>query len=258
MKKTERKIKILDILRKENGLPIQILANQLEVSHMTVRRDVEELAEEKKVRLIHGGVILSPSLSYDRGENPYTLHEAGEKLSEIKDRIARRAASIIEPGETLAIDSGSTTEYLARNLPENMELNVICYALNIITQVAGMDQVKSIFAGGMLHKNLLMFESPEGLSLIRRYRATTAFISAAGVSLDLGVTCMNDYERETKIAVIESSVRKVLLADSSKFGVVRSEYFAEVDSFDAIVTDSGLNDEIKSALESRGIEVIVA
>jgi DeoR/GlpR family transcriptional regulator of sugar metabolism len=79
MKKTERKIKILDILRKENGLPIQILANQLEVSHMTVRRDVEELAEEKKVRLIHGGVILSPSLSYDRGENPYTLHEAGRK-----------------------------------------------------------------------------------------------------------------------------------------------------------------------------------
>lgn len=258
MKKTERKIKILDILLKENGLPVQILANQLGVSHMTVRRDVEELAAEEKVRLIHGGVILSPGLSFERGENPYTLHEAGERLSETKNRIARCALSIIGPGETLAIDSGSTTEYLARNLPADMELTVLCYALNIITQIAGMKHIKSIFAGGILHKNLLMFESPEGLSLIRRYRATTAFISAAGVSPDLGVTCMNGYERETKIAVIGSSVRKVLLADSSKFGVVRSEYFAEVDHFDIIITDSGLSDEIRSGLESRGIEVIVA
>lgn len=258
MKKDERKRTIVSILRRENGLPVQIIANQLNVSHMTVRRDVEELVADDMVRLIHGGVILSPRLTNEPSDSPYSLHTAGAKLSDVKLAIGQKAAELIEDGDTLIIDLGSTTEFLAKNLPQDKDLTVLSYALNIITQTAKMERVRSVFAGGVLHDNTLMFESPESILLIQRYRATKAFISAAGVSLDLGVTCMNAYERETKVAAIDSSAERILLVDSSKIGTIRSEYFAEIDIFDRIVTDDRLDAEMETALTERGIEVIRA
>jgi DeoR family transcriptional regulator, deoxyribose operon repressor len=258
MKKAERMRTIVNILRRENGLPVQDIADHLHVSHMTVRRDVEELVADDLVRLIHGGVILSPRLSSERSESPYSLHNAEAKRSETKLAIGCRAAQLIADGDTLIIDSGSTTEFLAKHLPQDKNLTVLSYALNIIAQTAKMERVTSVFAGGILHENTLMFESPEGLALIQRFRATKAFISAAGISLELGVTCMNAYERETKAAAIESSAEKILLADSSKFGAIRSEFFADLEIFDKIVTDESLDREMAAALSERGIEVILA
>ena len=258
MSKAERKDIIVSLLKKENGLPVRIIARQLNVSHMTVRRDLEELVAEGLVRLIHGGVILSPRLNQGTSEQSYSLREAGVEHAEAKARIGRRASELVENGDTLIIDSGSTTEFLVEQLPRDMDLTVIGYALNIVTRTARMPRTRSVFAGGFLHENTLMFESPEGLALIRRHRAAKAFVSAAGVSLELGVTCLNAYERETKITVLESAAYNVLLADSSKFGAVRSDYFADIDRFDAVVTDSGLDAAIGDALKDRGLEVIIA
>ncbi|MFA7565863.1 MAG: DeoR/GlpR family DNA-binding transcription regulator [Alkalispirochaeta sp.] len=267
MKKADRKQTIVELLQRENGLPVRVIAEKLKVSHMTVRRDVEELVADDLVRNIHGGVILSPRLTggHSAGgqvngpvESPYSLHTAGTKQPEEKRVIGLRAVELIEDGDTLIIDSGSTTEFLAMHLPEDKNLTVLSYALNIITQTVKMERVRSVFAGGVLHQNTLMFESPEGLALIRRFRAAKAFISAAGVSLDLGVTCMNAYERESKEAAIESAAERILLVDSTKFGVIRSEYFADVDRFDTVVSDSGLDGRMKAALQERGIRVILA
>lgn len=258
MNKCERKITIVDTLKRENGLPVRLIAEQLGVSHMTVRRDVEELVSEDQVRLIHGGVILSPRITRGKTEErPYSLSEAEATLSDVKYRIGKRAAALIDDTDTLLIDIGSTTEYLAASLPQDKSLTVICFSLNIINRVVQMDQVKSVFTGGLLHKDTLMFESPEGLVMIRRHRATKAFISAAGVSLELGVTCRNTYERETKSAAIESAAQCILLADSSKFGAIRSNYFANINQFDVIVTDTGLDEAIRGQLEERQIEVIL-
>ncbi|RLW68703.1 MAG: hypothetical protein B6D68_03145 [spirochete symbiont of Stewartia floridana] len=169
----------------------------------------------------------------------------------------RRAADYIDDMDILIIDSGSTTEYLAENLPQNRSLTVMGFSLNIIGRTAKMERVESVITGGLFHQNTLMFESREGLALIQRYRATKAFISAAGVSLDLGVTCRNAYERETKMAAIESSARRILLADSSKFGVIRSEYFADIEQFDMIITDAGLDEAVYAKLEEHCIEVVL-
>jgi DeoR family deoxyribose operon repressor len=118
--------------------------------------------------------------------------------------------------------------------------------------------VKSVFAGGVLHANTLMFESPEGLELITRHRATKAFISAAGVNVEFGVTCSNAYEREPKRVAIESAVEKILVADSSKFGMIRSDYFADLSDFDTVVTDSRLDPTHRDELERLGIRVYTA
>ncbi len=258
VKKEARIEKILKMLQKENGLQVQVLSRNLDVSHMTVRRDLEQMVSEDQVRLIHGGVILSQRFSAGCAETPYSLHTAGAQHSESKQLIGIRAAALIENHDTLIIDSGSTTECLAASISSDLQLTILSYSLNVITKTACMGNIRSVFAGGNLHLNTLMFESPEGISMIQRYRATKAFISAAGITQDFGVTCRNAYERETKKAVIESSVQKILVADSSKFGMIRSEYFADLSSFDTIVTDQGLSREHRNVLRELSIELIIA
>jgi len=103
-----------------------------------------------------------------------------------------------------------------------------------------------------------MFESPESLEMIRNFRATKAFVSASGVNSQFGVTCMNSYERETKKAVLLSSLRKILLVDSSKFGVIRSDYFARLSDFDEIVTDAGIPSEYSELIKDLGIVLRIA
>lgn len=238
-------------------MPVQDIADQLGVSHMTVRRDLDILAEEQQIRLIHGGALLNPTV-YGMGDAPYSLIAAGSVNADLKRRVGAAAATLIEPEDSLIIDSGSTTEWIARFLPEQISLTVLSYALNIATETVRKDGCRTVFAGGTLHKNLLMFESPEGLALIRRFRARRAFISAAGVSLTSGVTCANDYERETKRAAMESSAENILVVDSTKFDVILSEHFADITEFTTVVTDDAADPNTVVDLKRMGIRVILA
>lgn len=258
MNKTERLNRIFDIVKRENGVPIQVLARHLDVSHMTIRRDLESLVDDNLVKLIHGGVILNPELKDEKNDDPYSLNVAGSVHAEEKRKIGALAASLVETDDTLIVDSGSTTEYLAKSLPQDRRITVITYALNIVTDVASLSNVRLVCPGGIFHSNALMFESPEGRELIERHRATKAFISAAGVHNEFGVTCSNAYERDTKRSAIDSSAKKILIADSSKFGVIRSDYFADLDAFDLVVTDDRLQPSFKNYLEELGIEVLLA
>ncbi|MGA2547059.1 MAG: hypothetical protein ABSF43_10955 [Rectinemataceae bacterium] len=169
--------------------------------------------------MFHGSVTLHPSIGNEAPENYYSLISAGAKNSERKKKIGELAASLIEPDDTLIIDCGSTAEYLAKNLPENFVYTVLCYSLNIASEAARRKNCRLMFSGGLFHENTLMFESPEGLEMIRNFRATKAFITASGASAQFGVTYLNFYERETKKTIIRSSMIKNLLIDSSKSNI---------------------------------------
>jgi DeoR family deoxyribose operon repressor len=116
---------------------------------------------------------------------------------------------------------------------------------------------KLVFPGGYFHTNTLMFESPEGIEIIKRIRANKAFISAAGVSEKLGVTCATDYEKETKKAIIDSSDVKILLIDSTKFGKVKISHFADLTDFDIIITDIGIPKKFVEIIKSLGIKLYI-
>lgn len=257
MNKLERIDIIMRTLREHKASTIQDLAKLLDVSHMTIRRDLASLMGEGRVRILYGGIILNPE-GDSGGESYYSLIAAGSKFQESKKVVGRLAASLIEPEDALIIDAGSTAEYFARCLPEDRPYTVLCYALNIVAETVRRKNIKTIFSGGLFHENTLMFESPEGLAMIRRYRATKAFITASGVNAQFGVTCMNSYERETKQAAISSSLCKILLVDSSKFGLVRSDHFAELSDFDEVITDAGIPEEYVEILRSKGIALRIA
>lgn len=236
---------------------IKELSKKLEVSEMTIRRDLRELSKSNIVTLIPGGAILKKNPPIDKDEEKYLIQAAESLMLEEKIKISRKAASLIEPNDVIVIDTGSTTENLPKFIPENMPLTVICYALNILFNVYENKNWKLIFPGGYFHGDTLMLESPEGIEMIKRIRANKSFISAAGVSEKLGVTCATAYEKETKRAVIESSDKKILLVDSTKFGKIKISHFADLTDFDIIITDTGISKEFVNIIKNIGIKLYI-
>jgi len=252
-KKVRRLRKIVDILKIHNAMSVNELADLMKVSHMTIRRDMEYLADQSIIKIIHGGAVYNPVDIKNGAAEKYDLTSAISRYTDEKIRIGKKCASLFDSEEVIILDTGSTVEYVARFIPDNFPLTVICYTLNTLMTIHRKNRCKMIFAGGYFHKDTLMFESPEGIHLIKRNRASVAVISASGIDASLGITCASPYETEAKKATIKSSRKKILAVDSSKFGKIGAAYFAEMDDFDIIVTDSGISDEYKDIIKEKGI-----
>ncbi len=238
-KRQDRIARILDSLSSAGGASIKDLAAALDVSEMTIRRDLELLSEDGRVRLVHAGAVASAPRWIHRSLTS-TAPGAEEKM-----RIGQKAASLVEPGDVVIIDSGATTEWLARSIPPGLPVTILCFALNIALHAGRHPSRTVVLAGGAMREETLVCESPEGVSLVRRYRANKAFLSAGGVSESLGVTCIDAAEAELKKAAVASSQTRILLADSRKFGRVTPSWFADLKDFDAIVTDAGISLELR-------------
>lgn len=238
---------LLDTLKESPVLSIKELADRFQVSEMTIRRDIDYLKEN---RLFYENQASEPAA---RDHDEYLYSSEQIRNYDKKDRIARFAAGMIEEGDILILDSGTTTGVLSKYIPEQMQLTVLCYNYHILSQLQGNEKLSLIFAGGYFHRNDLMFESVEGIGLIRRTRASKMFVSASGVHEKLGMTCAHNYEVVTKKAALESSLQKILVTDSSKFGQVKPGYFAELEEIDEIVTDDGLSQEWQELIAEKDI-----
>jgi len=243
---------LMEILGAQKSASISDLAARLDVSHMTIRRDLELLETSGKVRLFHGGVALTGGTGTGyRG--PYRLDAAEMINHREKEAIARHAASLVNNGDIVFFDGGSTVEMVPEFITPGTQITAVCYSYNILSRVLEMENSKIILLGGAYHSSSDVFESAESTTLLKRTRITKAFISANAVQADLGVTCSNQFEVATKQAAIESSLARYLLVDSSKFGNVFSSFFAEAGDFHLIITDDHLQPEIFEEYSSRGI-----
>ncbi len=256
MNKNLRMKEILNTLRLRSVVNIKELKQKLNVSEMTIRRDLNELSRDQVVKLIPGGAILQPvnDLGSEEESKYHITHDGNVHIRE-KINIGRKAASLIEPYDTVILDIGSTTEYVAKFLREDIILTTVCFTLNVLVDIYRKKNCRVIFPGGYLHDETLMFESIEGIRLIQRTRADKAFVSAAGVHHELGVTTVYPYELETKQAIMKSAKTNILVVDSSKFGKTKSVYFADLSDFDLIITDEGIPQEYVKAIHDLGIKL---
>lgn len=251
-KRQDRLSRIIATLQETHGATIRELADQLAVSEMTIRRDLEQLEAEHVVRLLHAGAILAPA-GLQGVRRVFSLAEGESAGAAERMRIGRKAASLVEPGDVAILDSGAAAEWLARSLPPELAATVLCYSLNILVEARRKPGVSVVAAGGVLREDTLVFESAEGVALIRRYRANKAFLCAGGVSGRLGVTCLESGEAELRKAALASSQVRILLADSGAFGKVLPAWFADLKDFDAIVTDTGVSLEYVEIVRDLGI-----
>ncbi len=258
-KKEQRLNYIIEHLKKNNAASIRELSELCNVTMMTIRRDLEILKERNIIKFFHGGAVYNP----DYKENPeqhidYLIQKQKMLHKEEKLAIAKSAAALISENETIMLDSGTTIFYLSKEIPNEFSLTTICWSLNIIEVLTKKQKCNMIASGGIYHHETQMFESLQGLDLVKNTRASKAFISAGGVHKDLGVTCPFPYEAETKRAAIKSSMTNILLVDSSKFNKVCTGHLGDITDFDIVITDHNISDEYREFLLEKGVSLIIA
>lgn len=255
--KNKRLKEILDYLIENGGASVKDIAKQMNISEMTARRDLYSLREQNLIRYI-SGVAIYNACQINKSGTTYQLTQEQLINNDHKRRIGVKAASLVVPGDTVIIDTGSTTEQLALNFPQVSPCTVLCYNANILKALIDREDINLMLVGGTYHRNAQMFESPEGISFINRTRASKVFLSAAGISELLGITCVNQYEIEVKQASMRTAQTRILLADSSKFEKIRPALFAQLSDIDIVITDDQIPDSWLETLARHNIEVLIA
>ncbi|MCU6746075.1 MULTISPECIES: DeoR/GlpR family DNA-binding transcription regulator [Lachnospiraceae] len=250
-RKEERLNQVVDILKKRNSATIKELAVLLDVSEMTIRRDMEMLKAKGIILDIPGVAVLNASAADEADK--YLLSMATTFHAKEKERIGRYAATLIHDDDCIVIDNGSTTECLADNIGPDKKISVFTCNLNIVNKVCNHPNVSIIFGGGYYHPDTTLFECEESIALLKKVRATKAFLSAAGVHESMGITGMNSYELTIKRELIQTGAEKILLVDSSKFGLIKPWFITDLEIFDRIITDTDITQEWVEIIEKKDI-----
>ena len=261
-KKEDRLNNIVKILEEHNGASVKELALMLDVSEMTIRRDLKYLEEKKIIDNFYGSAVFNP-----RQSNPlkqtndivftYNLNENSRKMEDEKLAIGKKAAELINEDDIVCIDLGTTTERLSQYIDPDLTFTSLIFSANNLIHMLSKPNVKILFSGGSFHRDTGMFESPDALRIVSNTRTTKLFLSAAGVHEKLGMTCANSYEVAIKKFSIENSLEVILLVDSSKFGEVRPSFVCNLDKVDKIITDSGISQEWIDIINKNHIELII-
>jgi DeoR family fructose operon transcriptional repressor len=249
----ERRLRILNVLNEsENGMiSVAKLSKILGVSSVTIRRDLDWLEEMALVRRMHGGAIALQSIV---DEKPFI--ERREEASQAKQIIGRMAAQLVRDGERIILDAGTTTQQVARNLVGKKDLTVVTNALPVAEELCQFPQVSTILLGGMLKRKERCTVGPMVVTELSRLSVDKLFLSAAGFTVDKGATDPDLWETEVKQAMIRAAQEVILVADSSKWGVVTLVRITPLRAIHKLVTDDGLPAEAIGAIEAEGVKVI--
>ena len=253
----ERKTRILNHIAEHGAIRIQDICDMFGISDMTARRDLTELDRKGLLRRTHGGAVANLGRSY---EPPFQTRSA--KNENKKLAIGREAAELIYDGDSISLDVGTTTLEVARQLKSKLNLTVVTNCLQIANLLVGILSLevnaRLILTGGIIRpRELSMIGSiPEGV--YSNYHTDKAFIGIGGISLENGLTEFNIEDSEIKKVLLKNSQEKILVADSSKFGVTTFNSVGPLDAIDTIVTDAEAPREMVETLRGLGIKVLLA
>lgn len=245
---------LLDLLTMAGSGNVEELADQLDVSHATIRRDLHVLAQAGHVLRTHGGAVLPhASAAFE------PLHQEKRSVrANAKAAIARVAARVVQDGDVVVLDSGSTTLALAVELRPKRELTVITSDLKVALDLATMSAHEVIVTGGRVRAQLFSLIGPLAEAGLRQLHADHAFLGADAIDLERGVTNANIDEAAVKRRALASCRRATLLADHSKFDRVSLAHVCPLGDFDSIITDDGIDRECYDRYQRAGVPITLA
>jgi DeoR family transcriptional regulator, aga operon transcriptional repressor len=247
----ERRHRIMELLQANGKVTVEALAARFVTSAVTIRTDLTALEAGGSLERTHGGALWRR----DDGDQfltvKRTLHHA-EKV-----RIAKVAASLIEDGETLILDSGTTTAEIARQIRklEDRSINVITNALNIAVLLADLPFVRLIMPGGILRPESNSLSGHMAEAALDDLQADRLFLGADGLDPERGVMTPHLPEAQLNAKMIEISRQVIAVADSSKLLRRNISLIARVEQLHMLITDSGADPNVVAELERRGVEV---
>lgn len=247
----ERRELILELLKENEKIEIEQLADKLGCSAMTIRRDLNQLENEEMVIRTHGGAVLNKPLIV---ETSFRVKEGKQHFE--KMLIAKKALTIIEDQSTILLDSGTTTLEIAKLIKDKKNLTVVTNDIKIAAEL--MDsEVKVIVAGGELQNSVGALFGPVTEQILRNLHVDLCFLGTHAVHLKAGITATTFEKAFAKKLMIDSAETTWLVADSSKFQQKSLTKVCDLTRIDGIITDHGIPDEYQQQLKEH-LEIIIA
>jgi len=249
----QRREKILELIREDGHAKVLDLSSIFKVTEVTIRQDLEKLENEGSITREHGGAYLK---NMDLNVRNFSLQNQ-DNLAE-KVMIARKALEFIEDGDTIILDSGSTTTELAKIMTGYRNLTVITNALNIGLILGAEPGINVILTGGEFKAPTLSLTGQKAADFFQNLHVDKLFLATAGVSLKSGLTYPGISDICVKRAMIESANVTYLLADSSKIGKNAFASLGALSLINYLITDSGIRNEDIEWLKSYEVEFVLA
>ncbi|MGM7698612.1 DeoR/GlpR family DNA-binding transcription regulator [Microbacterium sp. A84] len=250
---TARRQGMLEMVLDAGFLTTTELSDVFGVSEMTIRRDANRLVEAGMLRNVHGGVAALPASPVGSGRD-YSMRARASSAA--KRAIAREAVTRALDSEVVAFDAGTTCAAVAELFQPKRPVSVVSHSLIVINELSERENVTVIGTGGALHVRSKSFSGPQTVQMIRNLRIGTLFLAASGLD-ERGIYCGNEYDAETKRALLDASSHVVLVSDASKFGLPAMVRATGLDVVDEAVVDESISDEQHRMLVDAGIDVTV-
>jgi DeoR family transcriptional regulator, glycerol-3-phosphate regulon repressor len=249
--KTGRQERIVAELRVDAALRVSDLAERFAVTTETIRRDLDSLAERGLIARTYGGAASAGS-----GEPSFNERDRHRVVE--RRRVAEYAASLVEPGDVLMIDAGSTTTHFARRLAaDGGEITVFTNSVGVATVLGSNPRIRVVLCPGDYDPHEGGVCGPETQASLGRFHATKCFIGASGVTAE-GVSDANTHAAWVKRIMIDRSKRSLLLIDASKLGISAVDLVCSLDQLDDLICDARPDRQIAQALERGGVRVHLA
>jgi DeoR family transcriptional regulator of aga operon len=251
VRQAQRLAAILERLSGDGNVDVSALARDLDVSVASIRRDLRVLEERRLLSRTHGGAV-GPGVLYELPLRYRSAHREEEKR-----RIATAAAERIAEGAAVGLSGGTTTTEVARAIAERRDLTVVTNALNIAWELAVRPNVKLVLTGGVVRGKSYELVGPLAEASLPLINLDMVIMGTDGISLEAGLTTHHEVEAHTNRALIARAGRTIVVADSTKIGMVAFARICEVQDVHELITDSRAPQETITQLEDAGVAVSI-
>lgn len=249
---SERHRKILERLQLNGMVSVNELSKLLNVSSVTIRKDLGMLEEKKLLFRSHGGAIqIDPYIANQH------VQEKAKHFPEEKKRIGYKAAELLQPDDAIIIASGTTVLAFAQCIPSDAQLTVITSAMNVGMALINYQQVEVIQLGGIVRHTSTSVVGDYAEKMLANFSCSKLFLGVDGIDLKYGLSTTNSMEAQVNRVMIEAAQKTIVLTDSSKFGRRGFGKICNLDVIDQIITDTGVSAKVVDDLEDMGIKVTV-
>ncbi len=248
----ERRARIYEVLRQRAAVRVSSLSEDLGVSEMTIRRDLERLEADGLLTRTHGGAVLKRHMV----EEPVYFDRVGANTEE-KRRIAQSAAAMIAPGETVFLSSGTTAAQVLRHVDPDLEARVVTHNVGALAEAQGL-RLELVVLGGLYRRRANAVVGPVAVELLRRFHASKMLLGVDGFDLEEGLsTPTMDLAMVERAMIEQTRGDVVVLADRSKIGVVADVVICGFDKVDSVLVDDGVSGQLQDDIRRLGVRCVV-
>ena len=248
---TQRKQYILELLKKEGQIVAKTLSQGLGLSEDTIRRDLRELAKDGLLQRVHGGALpASPAV--------VNFAEREKIASEAKKAIGKAASRLIQSGQVVIVDGGTTTVQLVRHFPRDLKATVVTHSPTIAVELVNHANIEVILIGGRLFKHSVVTVGAAAIEAIKGIRADSYFMGVTGIHIEAGLSTGDLEEAYIKRALSQSAAETIVLASAEKINAASSYIIGPVSDLSTLVTEQSIADDVLEPYKQLGITVITS